>query len=147
MFVSLVLWDLSLSIQTVASLRSHLRDYAVEAYSTVPGLHQKIWVASTGPEGETWGALYLWDTWDLAYGRPPGVSKVVELIGYPPTSRTYFGVEAATGGLSAVAVLARGVGLAYDPDSPPPPTRPAEYVPPGTPVIWRNRDRAADPPS
>lgn len=143
MYASLVLWDLSLSEQTVESLRSHLRDYAVEAYSAVPGLRQKVWVSSTGPEGETWGALYLWDTWELAYGRPPGVSKVVQLIGYPPTSRTYFGVEAATEGPSAVGALAAGIGLAYDPASPPPPTRPAEYVPPGAPVIWRNRGARA----
>lgn len=131
----MILWDLSKSEQTVASLRDYLRDYAVEAYATVPGLRQKIWISSTGPEGETWGAVYLWDTWEQAYGRPPGVSKVVELIGYAPTSRTYFGVEAATEGRSAIGALAAGLGMAYDPESPAPLTRPAEFVPKGTPLI------------
>lgn len=86
LYCTVILWDLSRSQQTVASLRSYLRDYAVEAYAKTPGLRQKVWISSTGPEGEQWGAVYLWDTEEAAYGRPPGVSKVVELIGYRPPS-------------------------------------------------------------
>ena|SRR5690625_1315262 len=134
----MILWDLSKSEQTVESLRAYLRDYAVEAYSTVAGLRQKIWVSSTGPEGQTWGALYMWDEWGQAYGRPPGVSKVVELIGYAPTSRTYFSVEAATEGDSIAGAFAAGLGMAYESDDPPPLTRPAEFVPEGAPLIPRD---------
>lgn len=108
-----------------------MRDYAVEAYSSVAGLRQKVWVSSAGPDGQTWGAIYLWDNWESAYGRPPFVSRVVELIGYPPTSRNYFSVEAATEGDSGIGALAAGLGLAFDQDNPPPLTPPAEYLPPG----------------
>lgn len=128
MYVSIILWDLSESEQTVESLRSYLRDYAVEAYASTPGLRQKIWVANTGPEGETWGAVYLWDDEKSAYGRPPGVSKVVELIGYAPTERTYFSVEAGADGPSAGA-LGAGLGLAFTGGEPR--TRPQEFNPPG----------------
>jgi hypothetical protein len=131
LYCTVILWDLSRSQQTVASLRSYLRDYAVEAYAKTPGLRQKVWISSTGPEGEQWGAVYLWDTEEAAYGRPPGVSKVVELIGYRPTERRYFSVEAATEGPSPVGPLVAGLGLAYREGSPEPLTRPREFLPPG----------------
>ncbi|WP_049761007.1 hypothetical protein [Frankia casuarinae] len=75
--------------------------------------------------------MYLWEDKDSAYGRPPGVSKVVALIGYPPTSRTYFTVEAATEGLSRVGALAAGLGLAYENPLAEPMRRPTEFIPPG----------------
>lgn len=131
LYCTVILWDLSRSGQTAASLRAYLRDYAVEAYAKTPGLRQKVWISSTGPEGEQWGAVYLWDSQEAAYGRPPGVSKVVELIGYRPTERRYFSVEAATEGSSDVAALIAGVGLAYRGGQPEPLTRPREFVPPG----------------
>lgn len=110
-------------------MRSYLRDSAVESYATVPGLLQKIWVSSTGPEGEIWGGVYLWETWKDAYGRPPGISQAAELIGYRPTQRLYFSVEAATEGGAARALTA-GLGLAFESGDPEPLTRPAEFVPP-----------------
>ncbi|MFC7912999.1 hypothetical protein [Streptomyces sp. NPDC057386] len=132
LYCTVVLWDLSRSPATVASLRAYLRDRAVDAYTSVPGLRQKTWISSTGPEGEQWGAVYLWDSPDAAYGRPPGVSKVVELIGYRPTERRYYSVEAAVEGPAAAAVpFGKGLGLAFDPASPEPLTRPQEFVPPG----------------
>ncbi|GGW61323.1 hypothetical protein [Streptomyces xantholiticus] len=132
LYCSIILWDLSRSPQTVRSLRAYLRDYAVDSYEKVPGLRQKVWISSTGPEGELWGAVYLWDSQEAAYGRPPGVSHVVELIGYRPTERRYFGVEAAATGLdSLVGALTAGVGMAFQPGSPEPPARPQEFVPPG----------------
>jgi hypothetical protein len=127
MFVTIVLWNLSVSAQTVESLRSYLRDYAVTAYGAVNGLRQKTWVSSTGPDGELWGAVYLWDTQELAYGRPPGVSRVVDLIGYRPTQRLYFSVEAAVQG-PAPGVL-DGLGLAFEDPTAPPLTRPQEFTP------------------
>jgi len=135
LYCSVILWDLSHSDQTVASLRVYLRDDAVDAYSQVPGLRQKIWISSTGPEGETWGAVYLWDNKEAAYGRPPVVSQVSELIGYLPTSRQYFGVEAATEGLSDVGALVAGVGMAYQAPGAEPFTRPMEHMSGATSII------------
>jgi hypothetical protein len=132
-YASIILWDLSRSEQTVASLRTYLRDYAVDAYSRVDGLRLKLWISSTGPEGgpegETWGAIYLWDDWRSAYGRPPGVSRVVELIGYAPTRREYFSIEAAVEGVSAVGAFAAGLGLAFQAEPVVPLTRPQEFIP------------------
>lgn len=129
-YASIILWDLSTSAQTVASLRGYLRDHAVNAYAEVAGLRQKVWVSAIGPDGETWGAIYLWDDERLAYGRPPGVSRAVELIGYRPTQRMYFSVEAATEGPGTVGALAAGVGLAYEDPSAEPFRRPPEGAPP-----------------
>lgn len=148
LYATIVLWDLSGSEQTVAGLRAYLRDYAVDAYSTVSGLRQKLWISSTGPTGEMWGAIYLWDDWRLAYGRPPGVSRVVELIGYPPTRREYFSVEAATEGNSETGALAAGIGMAFlgDPAAAPL-TRPQEYVPPAADRFIRPDRRPAPGPA
>ncbi|WP_433347494.1 hypothetical protein [Micromonospora sp. CA-111912] len=127
LYCSIIMWDLSHSEQTVASLRAYLRDYAVDAYSQVPGLRQKVWISSTGPDGETWGAVYLWDNKEAAYGAPPVASRVGELIGYLPTSRQYFGVEAAAEGLSDVGKLVAGVGMAYEAPEAEPFVRPVEH--------------------
>jgi hypothetical protein len=129
-YVSIILWDLSESAQTVESLRSYLRDYAVDAYATTPGLWQKIWIADTGPKGETWGAVCLREDEKSAYGRPPGASRVVELIGYAPTQRTYFSVEAGIDGPLA-GVLGTGLGLAFTEPAAAPMRRPQEFNPPG----------------
>jgi len=134
-YATIVLWDLSRSKQTVALLRDYLRDRAVDAYAAVEGLRQKVWVSSTGPEGELWGAIYLWDDEQLAYGRPPGVSGVVELIGYRPTQRMYFSVEAAVDGPGAGAAFAAGLGLAFEDPAAPPLQRPQEFVPSAPGVI------------
>lgn len=135
MLATIILWDLSRSKQTVASLRDYLRDYAVEAYGAMAGLRQKVWISSTGPEGELWGAIYLWDDEQLAYGRPPGVSRVVDLIGYRPTQRLYFSVEAAVDGPAAGAAFAAGLGLVFENPTAPPLQRPQEFVPPALDVI------------
>ncbi|MFV2128133.1 hypothetical protein ACFHWS_26945 [Micromonospora sp. LOL_013] len=129
LYCSIILWNLSQSEQTITSLRGYLRDYAVDAYSQIVGLRQKLWISSTGPEGELWGAVYLWDNEEAAYGRPPAVSRVGELIGYRPTRREYFSVEAAVEGISAVGALMAGLGLAFQEPAVEPFSRPREYVP------------------
>nr|ADR01069.1 NocA [Nocardia sp. ATCC 202099] len=144
MHLTIILWDLAESDQTVASLRSYLRDYAVEAYSATPGLRQKVWVANTGPEGETWGAVYLWDDEKAAYGRPPGVSRVVELIGYAPTQRSYFSVEAGADGPLAGALA--GLGLAFTDPAAEPMRRPMEFNPPGASAFTLRADVVAGSP-
>lgn len=91
MYAMLVVWDLRESEQTVASLREYLRDYAIDAFTGLPGMRLKIWF---GRERQNvWGAFYLWD--ELPADGPAALpSKAIELIGYPPTSVSVFEVEA-----------------------------------------------------
>jgi hypothetical protein len=136
-YVSVVLWDLSESDQTVVSLRSFLRNYAVDHYTGAEGLRSKLWVSSTGPEGETWGSISLWDNWQATYAPPPD-SKLVPLIGYLPTSRSYFSVEAAAEGVSSIGALAAGLGSAYESGAMPPLARPQELIPPNASKFIRS---------
>lgn len=95
MYVMILAWDLRDSEQTVEGLRDYLRDYAVEAFSEVDGMHLKVWFSH--PAQQIWGAVYLWDSAEaIARNRPPAPSKSIELIGYPPTSESVFEVEAIT---------------------------------------------------
>lgn len=110
MYLSIVAWDLSRSTQTVESLRRYLRDYAIEAYSTLDGMRLKAWFAN--PDKQIWGAVYLWDSPEHMDG-PARVSRAVELIGYPPTSYGVFEVEAIAEGLSAHESLI-GIGHAHE---------------------------------
>ncbi|MEV4813554.1 hypothetical protein [Micromonospora avicenniae] len=98
MYVQFVLWDLSKSRVSVEDLREYLRDYAVAAYSQLPGMRLKMWFANPGRQ--VWGAVYLWDGAEYMDG-PAQVSRAVELIGYPPTSVSVFEVEAIAEGDSA----------------------------------------------
>lgn len=110
MYANLVLWNLDASDVGIEDLRAYLRDYAVDAYAKVDGLRLKAWISD--PRRNLWGAFYLWD-------RPEAmpaiytVSKVVDLIGYPPTSVGGFEIEAVAEGRSAHALLT-GLGLAFD---------------------------------
>ncbi|MUN35304.1 hypothetical protein [Actinomadura litoris] len=109
MYLQLVVWDLAESDVSIDDLRAYLRDYAVEAYSQLPGMRFKVWFAN--PERRVWGAVYLWDTVEHMSG-PAQVSRAIELIGYPPTSVSVFEVEAAAEGHSVHTALA-SVGAAF----------------------------------
>jgi hypothetical protein len=110
MFVAIVAWDLATSEQTVESLRTYLRDYAVEAFSKLEGMRLKTWFSNASRQ--VWGAVYLWDAPQYMSG-PLEVSRAIELIGYPPTSFSVFEVEAIAEGLSANAALT-GKGRALE---------------------------------
>jgi len=60
MHVRTVLWDLTDSPMTIASLREYLRDEAVDAFGAVAGLRLKVWVSND--ETNVWGATYVWDS-------------------------------------------------------------------------------------
>jgi hypothetical protein len=110
MYIAIVVWDLSESTATVESLRRYLRDYAVDAFSTLKGMRLKTWFSNSARG--IWGAVYLWDSPE--YMRSPlTVSRSIALIGYPPTSVSVFEVEAVAEGLSAFETLT-GVGRAFD---------------------------------
>ncbi|MDA2810209.1 hypothetical protein O4J56_06120 [Nocardiopsis sp. RSe5-2] len=109
MYISIVVWNLAESEATVESLREYLRDYAVDAFSTLRGMRMKTWFADA--EKGYWGAVYLWDGEKM--GNPRSVSKAIELIGYPPTSTSVFAVEAIAEGISAIESF-EGVGRAFE---------------------------------
>lgn len=93
MRVDIAWWDLDGTSQTIDSLREHLRDGAVAAWSDVPGLRLKFWIADR--QHNRWGAVMLWEA-DRPDVLPP--NRAAELIGRPPTHRTRFDVEATVEG-------------------------------------------------
>lgn len=110
MKVTIAWWDLTESEQTIASLREYLRDEGVEPWASVHGLRLKFWISD--PAGDRWGAVMLWE------GEGPGDQplpphKAAALIGYPPTERVRFDVEATIEGLFAEPALSRH-GLVFE---------------------------------
>ncbi|MET7694816.1 hypothetical protein ABZT06_44050 [Streptomyces sp. NPDC005483] len=101
-------WDLDRSEQTIASLRDFLRDEAVDRFSQVRGLRLKVWISDE--RTDRWGAVFLWESAQAADAPIP--ARAAELIGYPPTERHVFDVEATTEGAYDTAQLAR-LGLAF----------------------------------
>jgi hypothetical protein len=108
-YISIVLWNLEKSDATVESLREYLRDYAVDAFSTLRGMRMKTWFADA--ERGYWGAVYLWDGVNMQ--NPLSVSRAIELIGYPPTTTSVFAVEAIAEGVSVIESF-EGVGRAFE---------------------------------
>ncbi len=102
-------WDLTESTQSVESLRTFLRDEAVDAWSEQPGLVLKLWIADD--ENNRWGAVLLWESAEAA--APPHPRSAAELIGYPPIHRTWFDIEATVEGRHAIPALA-GLGRALE---------------------------------
>ncbi|MFH9616792.1 hypothetical protein [Streptomyces pratensis] len=127
-YVSIVLWNLKNSKATVEDLREYLRDYAVDAFSTLKGMRMKTWFADA--EKGYWGAVYLWDGVNMQ--DPLSVSRAIEIIGYPPTSTSVFAVEAIAEGVSVIDSFA-GVGRAFEEASAADPNPPAAD-PAGEPV-------------
>ncbi|MFD9632688.1 hypothetical protein [Streptomyces violascens] len=103
----IVWWDLAKSQQSISSLRGFLRDEAVDRFSKVAGLRLKVWISD--PATNRWGAVLLWESAEAAAAPIP--ARAAELIGYPPTERYAFDVEATVEGECASAALA-GLGLA-----------------------------------
>lgn len=92
-------------------MREHLRDGGVAAWADVPGLRLKFWVSDQ--PGNRWGAVMLWERGHPAPEQPLPPHRAMELIGYPPTERVVFDVEATVEGRYAVAALS-GLGLAVE---------------------------------
>lgn len=107
MRVTVVWWDLSRSAQTIASLRAFLRDEAVDRFAQVPGLRLKLWISDE--DNNRWGAVMVWESARAAAAPLP--TRAAELIGYPPTLRNEFDVEATTEGIYETVRLA-GLGRA-----------------------------------
>jgi Putative mono-oxygenase ydhR len=106
MVVRFVLWNLADTATSVEELRDYLRDEAVDAFETVPGILFKAWISDAA--GERWGAIYLFES--AAAADQPLPSGARELIGKDPDLVEIFDLEAS---VSAAEQLAR-LGLAFD---------------------------------
>lgn len=84
-------WNLDQSDQTIESLRKSLKEEGVTDWETIPGLHLKCWISD--PINNLWGAVMLWES-DHFITQPLPPNRAMELIGYAPTSRVIFNVEA-----------------------------------------------------
>lgn len=102
-------WDLTDSDQTIDSLRDYLRDEGVRPWESVRGLRLKFWISDRA--GNRWGAVMLWESAD-AREQPLPPHRANELIGYPPSERSTFDVEATVEGDYAEPNLA-WLGLAF----------------------------------
>lgn len=111
MHVMVVRWDPAGSAQGIDALRDHLRDQAVDAYAEMPGPAAEVRVSDR--ETNRWGAVLLWGSREAARRPTPG--KAAESIGYPPTERPTFDVEAAIEDRFETQALSRlGPALARD---------------------------------
>lgn len=104
-------WDLSDSAQTIESLRDYLRDDGTVPWTEVPGLRLKFWISD--PAGNRWGAVMVWEPGHPGEHQRLPPHRAVELIGYPPTERVRYDVEATVEGRHSTPVLA-GLGLALE---------------------------------
>lgn len=110
MKVTISWWDLTDSEQTIESLREYLRDEGVQPWASVRGLRLKLWISD--PVGNRWGAVQLWESADIGE-QPLPPHRAAELIGYPPTERVRFDVEATIEGVYAGSELS-WLGLALN---------------------------------
>lgn len=110
MKVVVVWWNLDDSKKTIESLRRSLKSEGVTAWETVQGLRLKLWISNQ--VNNLWGAVFLWESADaMTQILPP--NRAVELIGYSPTSRFTFDVEAMVDGSCIIAALDK-LGLSFE---------------------------------
>jgi hypothetical protein len=107
---SIAWWQLDESTATIDSLRAYLHDEGVAPWGSVSGLCLKLWIAD--PEHNRWGAIMLWES-DTAGQQPLPPNRAAELIGYGPTQRAAFEIEATIEGIHSLTTLA-GVGPAFE---------------------------------
>jgi len=111
MIATISWWNLERSAQTIESLRSYLHGEGVAPWEAIAGMRMKFWMSD--PANNLWGAVVLWEHHEaMSQSLPP--NRATELIGYPPTWRSSFDVEAL---IDQVQVeLAVGVLVAVDVD-------------------------------
>ncbi|HWJ32678.1 MAG TPA: YdhR family protein [Gaiellaceae bacterium] len=106
MVVRFVLWNLADTATSVDELREYLRDEAVDAFASVPGILFKGWISDAN--SERWGAIYVFES--AAAAEQPLPSRARELIGKDPEIVEIFDLEAS---VSVADELAR-LGLVFD---------------------------------
>lgn len=88
-------WKLDDSQQNIESLCNRLMTEGMSAWKKVKGLHLKYWLSNK--EHNLWGAIMIWDSVDaMRQSLPP--NWAMELIGYPPTLRIIFDIDAMVNG-------------------------------------------------
>jgi hypothetical protein len=113
MRVVIAWWDLEFSTQTIESLRHFLRDEAVDQWADIHGLRLKLWIADR--EHNRWGAVQIWQ--DAAAADQPLPTRAGQIIGYPPTFRQSFEVEATVEGVHSMTGWAQlAAALRNEPD-------------------------------
>ncbi|MEV0035778.1 hypothetical protein [Streptomyces sp. NPDC050804] len=112
MNVTIAWWDLTGSEQTIDSLREYLRGGdGVPQWTSVKGLRLKFWISDR--PGNRWGAVMLWESAEAGEQQSLPPHRAARLIGYPPTERVRFEVEATVEGAYDRAALS-GLGLVYE---------------------------------
>jgi hypothetical protein len=106
MVVRFVLWNLADTATSIEELRDYLRDEAVDAFETVPGILFKAWISDAA--GDRWGAIYVFES--AAAADQPLPSRARELIGKHPDLVEIFDLEASV----SVAEQLTRLGLAFD---------------------------------
>lgn len=107
-------WDLTESSATIDSLREYLRDEGVKPWASVRGLRLKFWISDRA--GNRWGAVMLSEN-DYIGDQALPPHKAAELIGYPPTERVRFDIEATIEGIHAEPNLSwLGLALRASPE-------------------------------
>jgi trans-2,3-dihydro-3-hydroxyanthranilate isomerase len=104
--VRFVLWSLADSHITIAELREYIRNEAAPAFSDVPGVLFKAWIADENTE--RWGAIYVFANADAA--DQPLPSRARELIGKEPDIVEIFDLEATV----SVSDQLDRLGLAFE---------------------------------
>lgn len=84
-------WNLDRSEQTIDLLRKHLGEGGISEWENVQGMRLKFWISD--PENNLWGAVLVWESEHAMHQVLPP-NRASELIGYPPTTRFTFEVEA-----------------------------------------------------
>jgi len=102
-------WDLSNSEQTIDTMRAYLHDEGVGPWAAVPELVIKFWLSDA--KNNRWGAVQVWEHDGPTANVPP--NRAADLIGYPPTEKFLFDVEASIEGVHSLGALS-GHGLALE---------------------------------
>jgi hypothetical protein len=103
--VRFVLWSLADSDTTIAELREYVATEAAQAFSQVPGVLFKAWIADE--HTERWGAIYVFANAEAA--EQPLPSRARELIGKDPDIVEMFDLE----GTVSIADQLDRLGLAF----------------------------------
>jgi len=109
LIVRIVQWNLNGTPTSIPELRRYLRDESVDAFSEVPGLRFKVWIADEATN--RWGAVYLWESREAAAGPLP--SRAAQMIGKVPDCAEWWEVEATVEGRFGDPRLAR-LGRAFE---------------------------------
>jgi hypothetical protein len=103
-------WNLNNSEQTIKSLRKYLKSEGVTPWEQVQDMRLKFWISDV--TNNLWGAVMLWEC-DQLGTQPLPPNRATELIGYPPTLRFTFDVEATVEGHYCHQYLNK-LGLAFE---------------------------------